>query len=341
MSSNKMATKSDLQEMYSRILPYLGGSADAGFTPIGTIIAVFSETAPANYLICDGATYNKADYPELAAHLLALTTHSQYEVSGDSTKFKVPDLRGEFLRGTGTNGHSGEGNGANVGEHQASTEIPAFQVWNNSNGTSKISVTLRNASDGTSGNVYLNPDSLDSTPTAQRTYINTADVNRISQAQAASYSYAARPTNTSVLFCIATKNIYLNPANDYSTGEKVVGTWIDGSTIYQRTWVVTAPTPTTEAWNVELFSLSGLNIADVIDIKGTYKRSDNQIWNIFNYGFGSEAGAADPLNAYMIFVFIRQLNGLPSAVAINTGKSINVLSGGTVRITLQYTKTTD
>ena len=234
MSSNKMATKSDLQEMYSRILPYLGGSADAGFTPIGTIIAVFSETAPANYLICDGATYNKADYPELAAHLLALTTHSQYEVSGDSTKFKVPDLRGEFLRGTGTNGHSGEGNGANVGEHQASTEIPAFQVWNNSNGTSKISVTLRNTSDGTSGNVYLNPDSLDNTPTAQRTYINTADVNRINQAQAASYSFAARPTNTSVLFCIATKNIYLNPENDYSTDEKVIGTWIDGKTLYEK-----------------------------------------------------------------------------------------------------------
>jgi hypothetical protein len=45
-----------------------------------------------------------------------------------------------------------------------------------------------------------------------------------------------RPTNTSVLFCIATKNIYLNPSLDYSTDEKVVGTWIDGKTLYQRSY---------------------------------------------------------------------------------------------------------
>ena len=70
MSSNKMATKSDLQEMYSRILPYLGGSANAGFTPVGTIISMMSNHAPANYLACDGTTYNIADYPELANHFL-------------------------------------------------------------------------------------------------------------------------------------------------------------------------------------------------------------------------------------------------------------------------------
>lgn len=317
MSSNKMATKSDLQEMYSRILPYLGGSADAGFTPIGTIIAVFSETAPANYLICDGATYNKADYPELAAHLLALTTHSQYEVSGDSTKFKVPDLRGEFLRGTGTNGYSGEGNGANVGVHQASTEIPAFQVWNNSNGTSKISVTLRNTSDGTSGNVYLNPDSLDNTPTAQRTYINTADVNRISQAQAASYSYAARPTNTSVLFCIATKNIYLNPENDYSTDEKVVGTWIDGSTLYQRTYDYTI-TSTSE-------SIAEVANATIVDIKalcntsGTTWRPAPAFTNNGSLIYKVEVTAGNKVSFYT---------------------AANELVGQKIYITIQYTKTT-
>ena len=226
MSSNKMATKSDLQEMYSRILPYLGGSADAGFTPIGTIIAVFSETAPANYLICDGATYNKADYPELAAHLLALTTHSQYEVSGDSTKFKVPDLRGEFLRGTGTNSHANQGDGAAVGTHQNGTEFPTY--WTVAGGN----LYLRT---GTGADVRMS--NVDSQIKHSSTITNVSYA-KTGTGETGTFEYkdTARPTNTSVLFCIATKNIYLNPSLDYSTEEKVVGTWIDGKTIYQRTF---------------------------------------------------------------------------------------------------------
>ena len=37
--------------------------------------------------------------------------------------FGIPDLRGEFLRGTGTNSHVNGGNGAGVGEHQDATAI--------------------------------------------------------------------------------------------------------------------------------------------------------------------------------------------------------------------------
>ena len=37
MSTDKLVTKSDLQDFYSRILPYLGGTAEAGFTPVGTV----------------------------------------------------------------------------------------------------------------------------------------------------------------------------------------------------------------------------------------------------------------------------------------------------------------
>ena len=66
MSTDKLVTKSDLQDFYSRILPYLGGTAEAGFTPIGTVISVMGKTAPANYLACNGQIVNISDYPELA-----------------------------------------------------------------------------------------------------------------------------------------------------------------------------------------------------------------------------------------------------------------------------------
>lgn len=235
----RVVTKQDLADFYTEIFPYLGGSVASGFTPVGTVIAVFAETAPTNYLVCDGATYNKADYPELAAHLLALTTHSQYEVSGDSTKFKVPDLRGEFLRGTGTNSHTNQGSGRGVGLHQDATAVDYNQTGYDAKvirvgTTSDWSNPTKNGDGGfsVSGNGYIQI-------TGTTAYKSTTE----------GYPFVnVRPTNTSVLFCIAVKNIVMGGGSsmNYSTDEQVVGTWINSKPIYQKTISITLPSTTTQ-----------------------------------------------------------------------------------------------
>ena len=92
MANTSVLTQADALDIYNnKIKPYLNGASHNGCLPVGTIISVFDEVAPNHFLICDGTTYNKADYPILAAKLLSLTDHSAYEVSGDDTKFKVPD----------------------------------------------------------------------------------------------------------------------------------------------------------------------------------------------------------------------------------------------------------
>ena len=64
-----------------------------GSTPIGSIIMFGSATAPANFLVCDGASYSKGGiYTQL------------YSVIGDTfgtdgAKFRVPDLTGKFPAG--------------------------------------------------------------------------------------------------------------------------------------------------------------------------------------------------------------------------------------------------
>ena len=59
--------------------------------PIGTILPYFSATvSDPSYLICNGGTYNRVDYIELA-NVLGVTP--------TATTFQVPDLRDKFLKG--------------------------------------------------------------------------------------------------------------------------------------------------------------------------------------------------------------------------------------------------
>jgi microcystin-dependent protein len=66
------------------------------FLPAGTVMAFAGATAPAGWLECDGSLRNVADFPALGAVLGGMW-------GGDgTTTFKLPDLRGQFLRGLQT-----------------------------------------------------------------------------------------------------------------------------------------------------------------------------------------------------------------------------------------------
>ncbi len=211
------------------ILPSGGRVVATGFTPIGTIIPVMGVHAPKNFLICDGTVYNIADYPELASYFEREFDESNHFGGDGTTTFAVPDLRGEFIRGAGTNGHTGQGSGAEVGEHQDATKHLNI-VWYSSR--QSIYQGFSQSGIGEQGRAYLTDSYPDGVTVAYRGENGTGKASTVDTTPP---MYTARPTNTSVLFCIAIKDIYTNPINDYSTEEKVVGSWIDGSTIYQKT----------------------------------------------------------------------------------------------------------
>ena len=56
------------------------------------IMGTFRNPIPDNLLICNGATYNRVDYPALYDVL-----HNNYRIDADT--FRVPDFRGRFPRG--------------------------------------------------------------------------------------------------------------------------------------------------------------------------------------------------------------------------------------------------
>lgn len=63
--------------------------------PIGSISWFALSTAPAGYLECDGSVKNKSEYNQLYQAI-----SGTYNIGGESaTQFRLPDLRGEFVRG--------------------------------------------------------------------------------------------------------------------------------------------------------------------------------------------------------------------------------------------------
>lgn len=95
--------------------------------PVGTIIAYGGRNVPKGWLLCDGSSVSRTQYPEL---YIAIDT-SWGRGSQAKTTFNLPDLRGLFLRGVdGLAGrdpnvtsrtalNTGANTGNNVGSYQA------------------------------------------------------------------------------------------------------------------------------------------------------------------------------------------------------------------------------
>lgn len=159
-----------------------------GGVPIGTIISFMGLTPPADYLACDGSTKNITDYPQLADFFEAQFGSKNYFGGDGVTTFAVPDLQGEFLRGTGTNSHAGQGSGANVGVHQDGTKHVDVLTDNDK-------IYLRRT---TSTDVVVNGDYYD----GSTTWVGYKDSFTGTFSSATDGMFTSRPTNTSVLYCI-------------------------------------------------------------------------------------------------------------------------------------------
>ena len=190
---NKEYLNTGLSSLEQRILA-LENDKRATEVPIGTIISYASSTPPEGYLKCEGQEVSRTTYSQL---FNAIGT--TYGAGDGSTTFNVPDLRGEFLRGAGTNSHQNQGNGETVGTHQDGTQHMAAFGWDNGAvyGTFLTTSTsgAGNNQDGCLDYDYLNVG-FRRTSSAPGTYTSTSDKGK---------TYTSRPTNTSVLYCIKYK----------------------------------------------------------------------------------------------------------------------------------------
>lgn len=212
------------------------GDSGTSNNSLGTVISYMGTTPPMNYLACDGTVYNIEDYQELADYINTHFGSKNFFGGNGTTTFAVPDLRGEFLRGTGTNSRTYQGNGANVGVHQDASAIRS--EWLNPNGRdSHEFYTDKEYQQATSTNYPANV--LNADTTVLRDYIQGSSslyertiggsTNSIGN-QDFGQQFTVRPTNTSVLYCIRYntpkgKEIEIwQPSTDYEINQLICDT---------------------------------------------------------------------------------------------------------------------
>lgn len=93
----------------------------SSLVPSGVIFPYAGSTTPSGWIVCDGTAYSQADYPELFAALGNIYNTQINPTTGlawiapSAGQFRVPDMRGLFLRGEGT---ASGGDAVTIGGHQ-------------------------------------------------------------------------------------------------------------------------------------------------------------------------------------------------------------------------------
>lgn len=222
--------------------------------PIGTIISYMGLTAPKDYLVCDGAEYNIADYSELARFFEAQFGSKNHFGGDGTTTFAVPDLRNLFLRGY--HGEAAEQLSGNIGEKQEATSHIDIAIGGDR--TIYISTPQRDNQMATN---------VDSVPTTRSdgygVYSPSANVTGIVSTDRVTYT--SRPVNAAVLYCI--KAVTSVPAeNVYSTEEQIIGRWTDGRPVYGKLCLANNPAT---GW------VLAENVDFIVDATGLVTSNDN------------------------------------------------------------------
>lgn len=195
-------------------------NAGGGMVPAGTIIAFAGASTPAGYLPCDGAAVSQTTYAALYAALGSTwdTAAKQDGTGGNWTSpgggnFRVPDLRGQFLRGTGTSSRSdGSGdvsvtlgsmrndttnkNGLTASAAASSVSVSGNKNQFNTNQTSNIIVRLNASGWGTNAVAITNATGTQSTETTLTSTTWTGTFTASGTADAQSITVNAGDTET-------------------------------------------------------------------------------------------------------------------------------------------------
>ncbi|QXI25389.1 tail fiber protein [Pseudomonas iranensis] len=177
--------------------------AEASALPVGTMAAFPVNKIPPGFLELDGSVKSIAIYPDLAA-FLGTDFNKGDEGVGN---FRVPESRGEFLRGWD------HGRGVDAGRAVGSWQKPSVHVFDT--GTSVATVSDRNTvTSAVTALANMGYDSINAADYPGAEYsVSTAGTSApISNSDQTAFG-ATRPRNLAVIWCIKAWNAPINQGN--------------------------------------------------------------------------------------------------------------------------------
>ena len=157
-------------------LTQLKKALDAVYCPIGSIGFFAMASAPTGWMKANGATISRTVYASLFAAI-----GTTFGVGDGVTTFKLPDLRGEFVRGFD------DGRGLDTGRVFGSGQTGAFAAHNHS-----LNLFMSTAFDATGGSQLVAADTGGSSQGWSASTLTIANTG----------STETRPTNIALLACI-------------------------------------------------------------------------------------------------------------------------------------------
>ena len=320
--------ESEYQAQFKKAVNFYGGIYKNGVEiggeslPIGSMIPYGSQNnIPSNWKICDGSAISRETYAELFNII-----GTSYGAGDGSTTFNLPDKRGRVSVGLDSNQTEFDTIGKKSGSkylQKHKHKLGAEGAWYYGVSTANLSGTgtwayrayeTNEAGEGDSGN--LQPYEID-------IWIIKVS-NLVSSLEETTGTIINNLTSTSATDALsANMGKELNEKLNYSTEEKVVGTWIDGKPIYRK--VVQYNKPSTGGVNINLSDFGITNVENIWLNHNSFLKSVN-----------NEFKPVNNLEATNIFSYCN----FPSTTQIRLNTN-NAYLTGMWNLIIEYTKTTD
>lgn len=322
-NSQPALNDTNINRLQQLIKQDIQGAVSGDTLPIGAIMPFGSDTIPDNWLLCNGQAISRTTYQELF-NTIGITYGS-----GDGfTTFNLPDLQGKIPVGLDENDTDFDTLGNTGGEKEHTLTINEMPAHTHTGvpkyyRASSVEVgTENNSQTGSQGETSSIGGGQ--AHNILQPYIVQNYIIKAKQSAGVVATVVDTLTSTSAINALsANQGRILNDRFNYSTTEKVVGTWIDGKPIYECVLTVGS----ISAGSVGHVPFSRTNIDEILDCQGFGRDTDNN-WVLLSRAHPSQF-------KYQIGLYY---NYPDNEFSIEMGTEINITTG---YIIARYTKTTD
>lgn len=246
-------------------------------TAIGVIQAFSGNTVPNGYLLCNGASYKVADYPDLYAVI-----GNTY--GGDTENFNVPNLVDKFIQGSTTSGTEKKAGLPNI----TGGWMPSVPVNYQNYVSGAVTAETKSSGLVSSSGTQAAPGVGFKIDASQSSAVYGKSTTVQPPALTMVYIIKAFHTNEGVDSGVSDDVInYINNSNSYSTEETLTGgTWINGKPIYRKVFKVLKSelerdeSVNTSRWYSPIFALS---IDEIVNYDVLAFRNNGMIYKSVDY----------------------------------------------------------